>query len=132
MIFTSRSCGRAGHLRFVQLQFPPLLGLRIANVLDELDHLDATRHTAFGQLQKGFMRGGAGFVRVLKHAECAARNGALVAAPLPPAVRLGTGRGGRLRRARPESAQHFADDVADQSFVNCAHKFSTMPYAFAL
>ena len=60
-------------LRFVIFQFAPRLGVLFRQRLDDLLDLAPGGDALLAQLQKGFLRRGTGFVRILKHAEFAAQ-----------------------------------------------------------
>jgi hypothetical protein len=59
-------------LGLIKFKSPPLLRIGHGELLDDPNHLDAARHALGGQLQEGFLRGCAGFVRVFEDTEPAA------------------------------------------------------------
>ncbi|OQB89538.1 MAG: hypothetical protein BWX84_02369 [Verrucomicrobia bacterium ADurb.Bin118] len=113
------------NFRFLQLQPAPLLRFRPTSLFDQFDHLLAARHAGIGQLQEGFLRGGAGFVGVRKHAERAAPGPGCRFRPKRATTGGDHRRRGRRRGRRPttQPAQHFRHHITDQGFVHGAHAF---------
>src|SRR5579862_774233 len=106
----------AADFGFVQLDLAPRLGVGFGHGLDDLNDLGASGYAAFAELQKTFVRGGASFVGILKHAvfataqaranTSAANAGSGVAA----AICFG-GRGTGRADGTVQTAQYFSHHV---------------------
>src|SRR5207249_988823 len=101
------------NLRFLQFDSPPLDSVGVSHRLYDFYDVRAGGDTFLSQLKKAGMRGRAGFAGVLEDAVLAGAPGMAIAA----AAGFFSGRGGR-RGNLAKAAEHFRNDVADESFVN--------------